>query len=490
MCKKKKRRKRKSNLSLYKSRKSKKRKSGSNVVEGPEADKSDMTNVQLHMQYTGVTVPTATASRKNDSGTESEVDIENLSLSNGGTESDHSDVTEVSDVMYFQQHYKEVDPSDLQSQAPEMELSFRDRCLKELMSRHLMEPLVQKLHENNLLYDFIILMRMLSSGFLDVLVLPFLLLLEVAKWYNCSTTTQMRYYKITMRFWSAFYILCGGTGINFFKGSKNQGQVQTKETTRGQYDPSKSKINFAVPDEKYLRSCDTKVPKECPPGMVEESFRLLANQKDMVLSADGKGVARGLRKDKHLGDINLWGHEQKPTLTEMDNALEQNLQFLEHLKEGDLLPQEKHELLGVLLRTMTFQIKTIREYQLEAKKKLMYMEKGFKSNENYYRYGIGQAKSYLTRTQIWIHKALNLNKEVCHAMSQVLNNAHLFHPESDLVLTQMTNVRRLHETHVMRNHFNLADNTALIKQQSKEWSDVRSSVPITASTAYNALGFR
>ena len=40
---------------------------------------------------------------------------------------------------------------------------------------------------------------------------------------------------------------------------------------------------------------------------------MLKNHKDIVLMADCKRLAKGLRGDR-MGDVNLWGHEKRPTL--------------------------------------------------------------------------------------------------------------------------------------------------------------------------------
>ena len=41
------------------------------------------------------------------------------------------------------------------------------------------------------------------------------------------------------------------------------------------------------------------------------------NHKDIVLMADCTRLAKGLRGDR-MGDVNLWGHEKRPTLDEND----------------------------------------------------------------------------------------------------------------------------------------------------------------------------
>ena len=89
----------------------------------------------------------------------------------------------------------------------------------------------------------------------------FLLFLDVVQWFGCTTTTQMRYKDEVRRFWRTGYRLFKGKFLNFMAGHKNVGQVVTGTTEKGSYEPSSSKINFAVPDVKYLRG-GKKIPRQ------------------------------------------------------------------------------------------------------------------------------------------------------------------------------------------------------------------------------------
>ena len=73
----------------------------------------------------------------------------------------------------------------------------------------------------------------------------------------------MRYSKVTKLFWSIVYKLCKSSGLKFFSGEKNWGQVLSKQCERSHYTPEKSKINFAVPSEHVLEG---NLPRILPPG--------------------------------------------------------------------------------------------------------------------------------------------------------------------------------------------------------------------------------
>ena len=76
----------------------------------------------------------------------------------------------------------------------------------------------------------------------------FLLWIEVVKWYDCSSTTCMRYTNETKQFWKLGWIMFGKRFVNFMGGFKSHGDTVLKMADRGHYDPKSSEINFAVPE--------------------------------------------------------------------------------------------------------------------------------------------------------------------------------------------------------------------------------------------------
>ena len=53
----------------------------------------------------------------------------------------------------------------------------------------------------------------------------------------------------------------------------------------------KINVNFAVPNERYLRNIDNVMGKIIPPGKIEDSFNLLKGKKNVILMADLKRVS-------------------------------------------------------------------------------------------------------------------------------------------------------------------------------------------------------
>ena len=186
---------------------------------------------------------------------------------------------------------------------------------RELRNVDFVRKLVQKLYTSCCLQDFMLLVTQIANGQLSPLNIAFLLCLECVKWQSLKSTTQMKYRDITKTFWLVVYQLLKGKGLRFFSGPKNYGQVVSKDTTWGKYDPKKSEINFAVPDERYLRCQDKILGQIIPPGMIEDLFKIVQHHQDVVLMADCKWLAKGL-KSVRMGDVDLWGHEKPPTLEE------------------------------------------------------------------------------------------------------------------------------------------------------------------------------
>ena len=152
---------------------------------------------------------------------------------------------------------------------------FKDNCLRELKESNLLNNLVEKLAEHGHLYDFMNLLHNLESGKFEMDNIVFLLLMERVRFQNLDNTVAMRYGRKTKLFWTIVYRLCKGTGLKFFSGSKNWGQVVNKTSEKNRYSPDIACINFAVPDEKVLRDYRHELPKIIPPGKIHQSLELL-----------------------------------------------------------------------------------------------------------------------------------------------------------------------------------------------------------------------
>ena len=133
------------------------------------------------------------------------------------------------------------------TESDDRSINLKDHAREILTDKSLLDPLIDKLYENELLVHYLAHFEEISSGRLSPMNVAVLFRLERAYWQTLSTTTNMVYKDVTRRWYAICEQLYGGSYINLCSGSKNFGQVITQKTKQGKYDPNKSKINFAVP---------------------------------------------------------------------------------------------------------------------------------------------------------------------------------------------------------------------------------------------------
>ena len=368
------------------------------------------------------------------------------------------------------------------------EESFRERCLKELRSDDLLLNIINKLEKCNRLNDFMKLMRHLSTGEIAMDNIVWILMLEKAKFQSCKNTVAMRYSKVTKLFWSIVYRLCKSSGLKFFAGEKNWGQVVSNECGRSRYTPQKSKINFAVPSESVLRYINRRLPKVIPPGKIHQSLDLLSDQKDVVLMADGKLITKGL-KENFCGDVNLFGHEIDPNINELENEIQRHLEYLSNCTCNFRIatPSDKYHMLSDLVNVMTVVIGKIRKFRANEMKRLKTYEKSVFCDQKYMKV-ISTCKTNIYTSKIWLKKVLKVNVEIHDIMAQLQNNKHIFSIASNPNVSDKSNVRLLHAAETVSGHINPLDYPHLIKAGSDIHKDlVRQSLMMTG-TIFTAVG--
>ena len=296
-------------------------------------------------------------------------------------------------------------------------------CYAEIRNQQFVRNLLENLYVAGCLPDFMLLVTQLASGKLSPLNIAFLLCLEHAKWQSLKSTTQMRFHEVTKKFWLVVYRLLKGKGLHFFSGPKNYGQVISKMTTRGKYDPEKSDINFTVPDERHLRSQDRILGRIIQPGIIGASMNMLANHKDIVLMADCKHLAKGLTGDR-MGDVNLWGHEKRPTLDEKLQTYRHDYQTVTRQVQSlpDASIPQCHLDLWYIMQLITNNISKVREIENTERKRLLNYEK-LNPNPNYKAAAKGACRSHIYDCKVFINTALDLNRGICKTMSFLQKNS-------------------------------------------------------------------
>ena len=249
--------------------------------------------------------------------------------------------------------------------------TFKEKCVEELCNPVIMREIVDKMWESGNLLDFMNLIRLLECGKLPADNIVLQLLFDRVRFQTCGNTVSMRYRDVTKTFWSIVYKLCKGSGLKFFGGEKNWGQVVTKHAIKSKYSPDLSKVNFAVPDEKILRDMKKVLPKIIPPGKIRKTIDMIAGKKDLVLMADGKLVTKGLRNE-FSGDVDLFGHETEPNISELKKFLEKQLDFICNVVENfpDSTAEDKFSAILELVEMVTKMIQNVIEIHMRERKKI------------------------------------------------------------------------------------------------------------------------
>ena len=166
--------------------------------------------------------------------------------------------------------------------------SYVQLCIRELANSHILTRVLRKCEEHGVTRHFMALIKEIASGHLPVTNMTFLLSLEVALLHSLNNSTQMRYRNDTALFWKIALSLGGPRLLRLFSSDKHFGLVNSGDCEKSKYPPSKGSYNFAVPKERTLRKSKTRIPKDVPCGIIEESFQNMDNDKEYILSLDGK----------------------------------------------------------------------------------------------------------------------------------------------------------------------------------------------------------
>lgn len=125
--------------------------------------------------------------------------------------------------------------------------------------------MISKLKKAGHLTDFSILIRLIAIDKFPLHNISFLLLLEVARWDSLDNRTEIFYSDQCMQFWKVLYRLFHGKALRFMMGVKSAGQILDKSSSRGQFDPQNTNINFAIPDIKTVSNYESHqidIPKQ------------------------------------------------------------------------------------------------------------------------------------------------------------------------------------------------------------------------------------
>ena len=190
-----------------------------------------------------------------------------------------------------------------------------------------------------------------------------------------------------------------------------------------------------------------------PPGIMDDSYKLLSNHPDVVIMANCKRVAKGLRAEQ-LGDVDLWGHEAKPTLQEKMEKVKDEMKTIKSIIET--IPELDHldiyTCMSNVLRMITFKIRDIRQIELNERRLINYDKL---NPDPYFRAAAKSAcKTQIYKFKIFVHKALQLNLHICECLAKMQNNESVMRTGNINLSTQM-NVRRLLSPEYVSRHIDI-----------------------------------
>ena len=207
--------------------------------------------------------------------------------------------------------------------------------IKEL--HNLIPGVLRNLKTENQVETYMKFNKMVAESTFPLTNIGYLLFLDIVNWFSNKSTSQMRYSEDVKRFWRIGLKLFKGRFIRFMGGLKNIGQGETDGVNQGLYQPSESKINFAVPSRQVLDELQSPVSVGSP-GIITEMIDTLTGSdpqqiETFKMCVDGKKLNAGLVGQK-LGDVNLWGFEQSPSLTEKETRYHEEIAIFDKLKNS------------------------------------------------------------------------------------------------------------------------------------------------------------
>ena len=386
---------------------------------------------------------------------------------------------------------------------------MQSKDYKEFIEMASDKEVLDKLFEFKLLHYFRLFFSLLKQGKYPLKNIALLLWLETVKWYSCITLREMRFWKTTKNFWRAGYRLFHGKFISFMSGPRSIGYFRSGHMPERTLEPGLSQINFAIPSRAQLLSdsMETGIPKVLKPGVITQVFQSIKNSKVSkinMMCMDGKKVTVGL--DSKFGDVDMFGHEQSPTLAEQAERLSREESLVDEIRDtvNDQLlelvsnpvndteskmgikAKETVDMLFALVYVLTVRLKEGRLLKKKQEYGLMKLKEkaGPDWHTSKFVFAISSVQAFLYRVKVFIKRTLTNIDSLCHIGSQ-LNGTNTYVRDNVIQCSQ-------------RNLFNLKPYPAqsqpvpsqFVPQRTPEWHLIRKQAPVTGSTLHNALGLR
>lgn len=324
----------------------------------------------------------------------------------------------------------------------------------------------------------------------------------------------MRYYDVTKNFWRLGFRLFHGKFLNFMKGLGNQTLVRDNIDVKGHLKPENAKLNFAVPCKQNLIALSDSLPNKIYPGVITSMIEFIsktehAGDKTWKVCVDLKKIngSRGVESSP----VDLWGHEDKPSKTEKEADMEQDIAVVKELLEKTQALNElgtatlifirenklyKNDLKNKLLETMQLLCKRLKSLRLCLlckqqglnKLKMKAEKEGFLDwKQSKYSYAISATKTNIALIKECIDGMMNVIDKLCQFCSVLNDSERNFRSDTMVTMSKQENLKCLGM--ISENEFiEITSRTKFIKQRSDDWFNIRSQAKVTASELHHALG--
>ena len=271
------------------------------------------------------------------------------------------------------------------------------------------------------------------------------------------------------------------------------------EATPGYLDPQKSKINFVVPDRRSLKDENKMVDGNTPRILDKMISNVSATDKDKLrtykMCVDGKKI-----NPCSSDDVNLWGYEDAPTYNDKQTRLDTEMDYFndiqskldKFLKAGHVLTSSLDdsdidfitETCRTSITILSHRIKDLRQLKLKNKiflnKLMSKCDSDWKNSQ--YAMVISTIRTNVYLIDNCIDDLLQANEKLCKNAALTSSMPSLYQDSSVIRLQNQQNIVCL------ENNGNEETDTAVIKQRTNTWHEIREKSIATGSTINKAIG--
>ena len=356
--------------------------------------------------------------------------------------------------------------------------------------------------------DFVAVLKAISDKTLSVNNIALHLLLDIGQFLRQNTVYNIRYHQTTLNFWTVFHKLFKGKGIRFFRGLKAGGLMGPRDEL-GPVKPQECGINFIVPSDNILkREGDLYRTEASKPGILKTTLELFAKTQsnpDVKLAFDGKKIAMGFGKS--LGEEDLGGYEEKPTLEEREQRLKREISLFDDVLNIVCTLSLKHQTIADTPEAEQFKLKTnclnmvkilsdwVREQRVLLVKKRLAVGNLLKRIEGpWLKSPLANAISFIQTKIIHlkssIQNCLECIDNLCFFISMIngTDSMYVRGCGTPVVLGKQENfvcLRELDESFPL----DALQQPEIVKQRTTTWSNLRKGAQLTGSKIHSALGF-